>query len=475
MKLVGAKPTGFELPVGRTALIMIDMQRDFVEKGGYGYLQCNSDEVFSQVSNIIEPCKKVLEAARTLGITVIHTREGHEQDLRDLPPSKKLRQYHANPKNFPLLIGDDGPMGKLLVRGEYGHDIIDALKPLPNEIVVDKPGKGTFYNTDIHQILVTRGLTHILLCGVTTECCVATTFREANDHGFECCTLVDCTNGFNDNIVTESLNMFCAYDGLLGYIGNGKELVELAEAGENLATPIEGSEMFKILEENKYKTSFADVPFTIKGFQENSNLVKSIVAKGGKLTEQGLFTLAVDNGDIETDKVAFTPSLGMMSLHNSDHSIYSSVCILANTLEEAKYVFVNERWFDEDDEMSKQYYEYPIKHIDYRGAPVQYSSQVGDFNGQAVDFDWSLFDSVYDHKNLLESHDQPRDLLIKRRKIINQFQPVGAPKVLVVQATTKYNTICRLLGFPSIIVKDKMFISEFGLDGMLLDITKKCI
>ncbi|KAK9367798.1 Isochorismatase-like protein [Lipomyces kononenkoae] len=229
LTISSARPAPFPLPAGRTALIIIDMQRDFVLPSGYGAVQCPSPEIFAQVANLIGPCLDALRAARHLGMTVVHTREGHVPDLSDCPPTKLDRQLHAN-KRHVLCIGDEGPMGRLLVRGAYGHDIVDELKPRRDEVVLDKPGKGSFYNTDLHEILVSRGITHLLFCGVTAECCVATTFREANDHGFECCVLQDCTGGFNGTIVSATMDMFCAYDGLLGYASTSKAIVSIAEA-----------------------------------------------------------------------------------------------------------------------------------------------------------------------------------------------------------------------------------------------------
>ncbi|KAK9236612.1 Isochorismatase-like protein [Lipomyces kononenkoae] len=229
LTISSARPAPFSLPAGRTALIIIDMQRDFVLPTGYGAVQCPSPEVFAQVAKLIGPCLDALRAARHLGMTVVHTREGHVPDLSDCPPTKLDRQLNAN-KRHVLCIGDEGPMGRLLVRGAYGHDIVDELKPRRDEVVLDKPGKGSFYNTDLHEILVSRGITHLLFCGVTAECCVATTFREANDHGFECCVLTDCTGGFNGTIVSATMDMFCAYDGLLGYASTSKALESIAEA-----------------------------------------------------------------------------------------------------------------------------------------------------------------------------------------------------------------------------------------------------
>ncbi|KAK9446660.1 Isochorismatase-like protein [Limtongia smithiae] len=229
INIPSARPAPFSLPAARTALVIIDMQRDFVLEQGYGAVQCPSAEVFAQVAGLISPCLAALRAARKLGMTVVHTREGHPPDLSDCPPTKTDRQVGANTRHV-LTIGDEGPMGRLLVQGAYGHDIVDELTPRKDEVLLDKPGKGSFYNTDLHEILVARGITHLLFCGVTAECCVASTFREANDHGFECCVLTDCTGGFNAAIVSATMDMFCAYDGLLGYASTSTELVKVAAA-----------------------------------------------------------------------------------------------------------------------------------------------------------------------------------------------------------------------------------------------------
>ena len=174
--VVNAEPYEFEFELDRTALLIIDMQRDFVDPGGFGEALGND---VSQLRKIVPAIERVLEAARAAGITVIHTREGHRPDLTDLPPAKKARGRLATG------IGDVGPMGRILVRGEYGHDIVDELRPLPNEPVIDKPGKGSFYATDLETILNVRDIKSLIVTGVTAEVCVQTTVREANDRGYE--------------------------------------------------------------------------------------------------------------------------------------------------------------------------------------------------------------------------------------------------------------------------------------------------
>jgi nicotinamidase-related amidase len=187
MLSIGAKPYAFSFPLQHTALLVIDMQRDFLLAKGFGEIQGGNLEA---VQASIAPTKQLLEACRGASMTIVHTREGHKPDLSDCPTSKLVRQSAA-PDNMQhnLVIGDKGELGRLLVRGEYGHDIVDELKPLPGEVVIDKPGKGSFWNTAILHKLKARAITHLIVSGVTTECCFATSIREANDRGFECCKL----------------------------------------------------------------------------------------------------------------------------------------------------------------------------------------------------------------------------------------------------------------------------------------------
>ena len=167
------------LIAAQAGLVIIDMPRDFLEPGGFGAALGND---VSLLRRAIAPTQRLLEAARIASLTVIHTREGHRPDLADLPPAKKARG------RLPNGIGDPGPMGRILVRGEPGHDIIPELYPAPGEPVVDKPGKGAFHATDFDAMLKNRGITQLIVCGVTTEVCVNTTVREANDRGYECST-----------------------------------------------------------------------------------------------------------------------------------------------------------------------------------------------------------------------------------------------------------------------------------------------
>src|SRR5579864_4059057 len=198
MPNVRADPYEFEFQPSTVALLIIDMQRDFVDPGGFGEALGND---VSLLRKAIPPTIRVLNAARKAHVLVIHTREGHRPDLADLPPSKKARGRLA------AGIGDPGPMGRILVRGERGHDIVDELKPAADEPVVDKPGKGAFYATDLDLILHNRGIRSLIVCGVTTEVCVQTTVREANDRGYECVVLSDCVGSYFPEFQRVALEM----------------------------------------------------------------------------------------------------------------------------------------------------------------------------------------------------------------------------------------------------------------------------
>ncbi|KAF2107933.1 amidase signature domain-containing protein [Lophiotrema nucula] len=222
---IDAKPYAFTFPLEKTALLVIDMQRDFLLDKGFGYIQGGNLEA---VQASVAPTKKLLEACRGAGLTIVHTREGHVPDLSDCPSSKLARQAAA-PGNTQhnLIIGDKGELGRLLTRGEYGHDIVDELAPLPGEVVIDKPGKGSFWNTAIMHKLKARGITHILVSGVTTECCFATSIREANDRGFECCGIEEATSGYNDaNFKQCSLDMIHWSQGLFGFVAGLQPILE---------------------------------------------------------------------------------------------------------------------------------------------------------------------------------------------------------------------------------------------------------
>ncbi len=217
MRTVQAEPYAFEFEPATCALVIIDMQRDFVDPGGFGEALGND---VSLLRRAIAPTQKVLAAARAGGLFVVHTREGHRPDLADLPPSKKLRGKLKNG------IGDAGPMGRILVRGEYGHDIIDELKPAAGEPVVDKPGKGAFHATDLDAMLKNRGIRQLVVCGVTTEVCVNTSVREANDRGYDCLVLEDCTGSYFPVFQKMGIAMIKAQGGIFGWVGQSNDFVE---------------------------------------------------------------------------------------------------------------------------------------------------------------------------------------------------------------------------------------------------------
>jgi nicotinamidase-related amidase len=211
-----ADPYPFEFDPATTALVVIDMQRDFVEPGGFGETLGNN---VSLLQSVVPPLKKVLETARAVGMTVIHTREGHVPDLSDCPPAKLNRGEPS------LRIGDPGPKGRILVRGEYGHDIVDELAPLPGELVIDKPGKGSFHATDLDAELVAGGITRLIVTGVTTEVCVHTTVREANDRGYECLVLSDCTGSYFPEFQRVGLAMIAAQGAIFGWVAPSEALI----------------------------------------------------------------------------------------------------------------------------------------------------------------------------------------------------------------------------------------------------------
>jgi biuret amidohydrolase len=222
MAKVDAEPYPFEFSLDHTALVMIDFQRDFVYPGGFGESLGNDTSLLLKA---VGPAQKVLQAAREAGMFVIHTREGHREDLSDLPHAKLHR---GNPS---LHIGEEGAMGRLLVRGSYGHDIVDELYPIAGEPVVDKPGKGAFYATDLDSILKNRGIQKLVFCGVTTEVCVNTSAREANDRGYDPIILEDCVASYFPEFQRVALEMIKAQGGIVGWVSDsGRFLPALAQA-----------------------------------------------------------------------------------------------------------------------------------------------------------------------------------------------------------------------------------------------------
>jgi len=214
---INATPFLFAFELKKTALVIIDMQRDFVEPGGFGETLGND---VSLLTAIIPACQRVLAAWRDGGGLVVHTRESHKPDLSDCPPAKRER---GNPR---LRIGDEGPMGRILVAGEPGNQIIAELAPIPGEIVIDKPGKGMFYGTDLQDQLQARGISHLIFMGVTTEVCVQTSMREANDRGYDGLLLTDCTESYFPEFKAATIAMVHAQGAIVGWTASSAEILD---------------------------------------------------------------------------------------------------------------------------------------------------------------------------------------------------------------------------------------------------------
>ena len=217
MATVAANPFPYTFEPKSTALIVIDMQRDFVEPGGFGEALGNDVKLLQA---IIPTAKKLLQLCRKAGLTIVHTRESHRPDLSDCPPAKRDR---GSPKQR---IGDAGPMGRILVRGQPGNDIVSALAPEPGEIVIDKPGKGAFYATDLGEILRLRRITHLIFAGVTTEVCVQTTMREANDRGYDCLLIEDATESYFPDFKQAAIAMIRAQGAIVGWTATCAQLAD---------------------------------------------------------------------------------------------------------------------------------------------------------------------------------------------------------------------------------------------------------
>jgi len=208
MITVEAQPFAYTFPPEKTALVVIDMQRDFVEPGGFGETLGND---VSLLAAIVPTVRRLLDLFRAKGWTIVHTRESHDAALADCPPAKRDRGAPS------LRIGDEGPMGRILVRGEPGNDILPEVAPLADEIVIDKPGKGAFYATALGDVLRLKGITHLVFAGVTTEVCVQTTMREANDRGYDCLLVEDATESYFPEFKAAALAMIRAQGGIVGW------------------------------------------------------------------------------------------------------------------------------------------------------------------------------------------------------------------------------------------------------------------
>ena len=208
MTKIDAAPFAFPFDRDRIALVVIDMQRDFIEPGGFGASLGND---VSLLGAIVPTVRRLLDGFRAAGLPVFHTRECHLPDLSDCPPAKRLRGAPA------LRIGDAGPMGRVLIAGEPGADIIPELAPLPDETVIDKPGKGAFYGTGLGDMLAARGIAQLVIAGVTTEVCVQTTMREANDRGYDCLLATDATESYFPSFKAATIDMIVAQGGIVGW------------------------------------------------------------------------------------------------------------------------------------------------------------------------------------------------------------------------------------------------------------------
>ena len=206
---IAAKPFAVDLDLDRTALVVIDMQRDFLYPGGYGDFLGNDVTLLQRT---IAPIQALLAAARRLGVTVIHTREGHLPDLSDCPPTKLTRWPEGN------RIGDPGPMGRILIRGEEGHGIIDEVAPVEGEVVIDKPGKNAFYATGLDEMLRARGIENLLITGVTTDVCCSATTIAANDSGFNALVVADCVASYSPERHAAVLDVIAAQGGIFGWV-----------------------------------------------------------------------------------------------------------------------------------------------------------------------------------------------------------------------------------------------------------------
>jgi nicotinamidase-related amidase len=215
MKTIAAQPFDFTCDPAHLALIVIDMQRDFIEPGGFGAALGND---VSLLKKIVPTVGRLLDVFRLAGLPIIHTRECHKPDLSDCPPAKRTRGKPS------LRIGDPGPMGRILVAGEPGADIVPELSAAPGEIVLDKPGKGAFYATPLSDILADKKITHLVFAGVTTEVCVQTTMREANDRGFECLLAEDATESYFPEFKKAALDMIRAQGAIVGWTATVEQI-----------------------------------------------------------------------------------------------------------------------------------------------------------------------------------------------------------------------------------------------------------
>ncbi len=214
---IQAEPTPIDVKLEETALIVIDMQKDFLRHGGYGESLGNDVDLLART---IAPIQKIIRAFRERAMLIIHTREGHLPDLSDCPATKLTRWPEGR------RIGDQGPMGRILIRGEEGHGIIDEVAPLPDELVIDKPGKNAFYKTDLEAVLKERGIINLLVAGVTTDVCCSTTVSGANDRGFNAIVLADCMAAYDEDRHRSALEIIKAQGGIFGWVTDSQKVLQ---------------------------------------------------------------------------------------------------------------------------------------------------------------------------------------------------------------------------------------------------------
>lgn len=219
---IAAEPFPYHCPIPGVALLVIDMQRDFIEPGGFGEALGND---VAPLAAIVPTVRRLLDGFRSHGLPIIHTKEAHRPDLSDCPPAKRSRGRAS------FRIGDPGPMGRILIAGEPGNDIMPTLAPLPHETVIEKPGKGAFYSTDLAGILTQMAITHLLCAGVTTDVCVQTTMREANDRGYECLLVEDATESYFPAFKQATLEMVRAQGAIVGWTATATRVLHALERG----------------------------------------------------------------------------------------------------------------------------------------------------------------------------------------------------------------------------------------------------
>ena len=220
MPTIAAAPFPYEFPAHGLALLVIDMRHDFLEPGGFGAALGNN---VAPLAAIVPTVRRLLDGFRAHGLPVLHTKEAHRPDLSDCPPAKRQRGQPA------LRIGDPGPMGRILIAGESGNDIVPALAPLPGESVLEKPGKGAFYRTKLQEMLTAMSVTHLIFAGVTTEVCMQTTMREANDRGYECLLVEDATASYFPAFQQATLEMIRAQGAIVGWTATADDVLQALE------------------------------------------------------------------------------------------------------------------------------------------------------------------------------------------------------------------------------------------------------